>query len=172
MIMRRGVIGLAIVNSVVLGVCVGLLIAVYPCFADDGAKLTGIWKLVTYGVEIQATGQKEPLFGQNATGYLILTPEGRMMAIITAGGRTPPKTTQDRADLLNSMVAYTGMYRVEGDKWIVKIDVAWNPGYLAEQTRFFKVDGDRLDVLTAWAINPNWPEKGMQRGILTFERVK
>ena len=72
-----------------------------------------------------------------------------MMAIITAGGRTPPKTTQDRADLLNSMVAYTGMYRVEGDKWIVKVDVAWNPEFVGtEQTRFFKLDGDQLQVFT------------------------
>jgi hypothetical protein len=49
------------------------------------------------------------------------------MFVLTGEGRKPPQNVQDRADLLNSMVAYTGMYRLEGDKWITKVDVAWNP---------------------------------------------
>jgi hypothetical protein len=37
------------------------------------------------------------------------------------------------------------MYRLEGDKWITKVDVAWSPEFVdIEQTRFFKVEGDRL----------------------------
>jgi hypothetical protein len=39
-----------------------------------------------------------------------------------------------------------------------------------EQARHFKIVGDRLQVLTPWRIMPNWPEKGMQRSIVTFER--
>lgn len=149
------------------------LIAVEPSFADDSAKIIGIWKLVAYEIEIQATGQKEPVMGQNPTGYVIFTPEGRMMGILTGEGRKAAKTIQDRAGLLNSLTSYTGMYRIEEDKWITKIDVAWNPEWLGtEQTRFFKVDGERLQVLTPWKIMPNWPEKGMTRTILMFERAK
>ena len=156
-----------------LAALVWFLILVQPSFADDSAKILGIWKLVSVEAEFQATGQKEPVFGQKPTGYLILTPEGRAMAMTTADGRKAPKTVQDRADLLNSMMAYTGMYRVEGDKWITKVDVAWNPEFVGtEQIRFFKLDGDRLHILTAWAVHPNWPEKGMQRRILTWERAK
>jgi len=95
------------------------------------------------------------------------------MAILTGEGRKAPKTDQDRADLLNSMYAYTGMYHLEGDKWITKVDVAWNPEWIGtEQTRFFKVDGDRLQVVTTWGVAPSWPEKGMGRGVVTFERAK
>jgi len=95
------------------------------------------------------------------------------MAMTTADGRKAPKTVQDRADLLNSMMAYTVMYRGEGDKWITKVDVAWNPEFVGtEQIRFFKEEGDRLHILTAWAVHPNWSEKGMQRGILTWEWAK
>jgi hypothetical protein len=149
------------------------LILVQPSFADDSAKILGIWKLVSFEAEIQATGQKEPVMGQKPTGYIIFTPEGRAMFMLTGDGRKAPKTVQDRADLLNSLIAYTGMYRLEGDKWITKVDVAWNPEFVGtEQTRFFKVDGDRLQVLTTWGVHPNWPEKGMQRRILTFERAK
>ncbi len=149
------------------------LILVQPSFADDSAKILGIWKLVSFEAEIQATGQKEPVMGQKPTGYIIFTPEGRAMFMLTGDGRKAPKTVQDRADLLNSLIAYTGVYRLEGDKWITKVDVAWNPEFVGtEQTRFFKVDGDRLQVLTTWGVHPNWPEKGMQRRILTFERAK
>lgn len=156
-----------------LAVFVLSLVVAQPSFAEDNAKLLGIWKLVSFEAEIQATGQKEPLMGQHPTGYIIFTPEGRGMFMLTGEGRKAPQTIQDRADLLNSLVAYTGMYRLEGDKWITKIDVAWNPEWVGtEQTRFFKVDGDRLQVITAWGVAPNWPEKGMQRRILTFERAK
>jgi hypothetical protein len=65
------------------------------------------------------------------------------------------------------------MYRVEGDKWITKVDVAANPGWVGtEQTRFFRVDGERLQESTAvmqWAARP---EKGMVRFVLTRERAK
>lgn len=95
------------------------------------------------------------------------------MFIVTGEGRKPARTVQERADLLGSLVAYTGTYRLEGDKWITKVEVAWNPEWVGtEQTRFFKVDGDRLQVLTTWRVMPNWPEKGMQRSILMFERAK
>ena len=156
-----------------LAALVWFLILVQPSFADDRAKIIGIWKLVTYEVEIQTTGQKEPVMGQNPTGYVIFTPEERVWFVLTGEGRKAAKTIEDRAELLNTLVAYTGRYRVEGDKWITKVDVAWNPEWVGtEQTRFFKVDGERLQVLTPWRVMPNWAEKGMTRSIITFERAK
>jgi len=153
-------------------VILGLIVmAAKPGFADDRAKLQGVWKLVSYDVEIQATGQKEPLMGQRPTGYAIFTPEGRAMFVVTAEGRKPATTVQERADLFNSVVAYTGTYRLEADKWIVKVEAASIPEWLGtEQVRFFKVEGNRLQVMTPWRIMPNWPQKGMTRSILTWER--
>jgi hypothetical protein len=152
---------------------VGWLVAAQPSFADDREKVIGIWKLVSQEIEIQASGQKEPVMGRSPTGYAIFTPEGRVMFVLTGEGRKPPQKVQDRADLLNSMAAYTGMYRLEGDKWITQVDVAWNPEWVGtEQTRFFKLDGDRLHVTSTWRIMPNWADKGMQRSLLVFEKTK
>jgi hypothetical protein len=152
---------------------VWLLGGVQAGFADEGVRVHGAWKLLSYEVEIQATGQKEPVMGRNPTGFVIFTPEGRAMFILTGEGRKPAKSVQERAELLSSLVAYTGTYRIEGDKWITKVEVAWNPEWVGtEQTRSFRVDGDRLQVLTPWRVMPNWPEKGMQRSIVTFERAK
>ncbi len=149
------------------------LLAVSPGFGAEPGTVHGVWKLVAFEVEVQATGQKEPAMGKNPTGYAIFTPEGRAFFILTGEGRKPAKTVQERADLLNTMAAYTGTYRLEGDKWITKVEAAWNPEWVGtEQTRFFKVEGTRLKVLTPWMVAPNWPEKGMTRSIITFERAK
>ncbi len=152
-------------------VLVLLVIVLKPCFADDRALVQGVWKLVSLEVEMQSTGQKELPMGRKPTGYATFTADGRAFFVLTGEGRKPAKTDQERAALLNSLVAYTGTYRLEGDKWITKIEVAWNPEWVGtEQTRFFKIDGDRLEVLTPWQIIPNWPDKGLTRSILIFER--
>jgi hypothetical protein len=76
-------------------------------------------------------------------------------------------------ELSSTLVAYTGTYRVEGDKWITKVEVAWNPEWVGtEQVRSFKVENGRLQVLTPWRVMPNWADKGMTRSIVTFERAK
>ena len=156
-----------------LVVLVLFLVAVQPSFADDRAKVLGIWKIISYEWEIQATGERQPIMGKIPTGYITFTTEGLMMAIITGEGRKAPNTDQDRAQLFRSMIAYSGRYRLEGDKWITKVDVAWTPARLGtEQVRFFRFDGDRLHVISAWAQSVTRPEKGMARGINTFERAK
>ena len=149
------------------------MIAAHPGFAGDCQQVQGVWKLVSYEVETQATGQKEPPMGKNPTGYVIFTPEGRVFFVLTGEGRKPAKTDKERADLLSTLVAYTGTYRLEGDTWITKVEVAWNPEWVGtEQKRAFKVDGRSLQVFTPWRVMPNWPQKGMTRSIITFERAQ
>jgi len=148
-------------------------LAAQPSFGDEGNKVLGTWKLVSYEVEVQATGQKLPLMGEKPTGYTIFSPEGRVFFVLTGEGRKAAKTDQERAELLNTLVAYTGIYRIEGDKWATKVDVAWNPEWVGtEQVRTFRLDGERLSVLTPWRMMPNWADKGMTRSVVTFERSK
>ena len=144
-----------------------------PSLAEDSNKVIGTWKLVSYEVEIQATGQKGPVMGDKPTGYATFTPEGRIFFVLTGGERKPAKTDHERAELLNTLVAYSGTYRLEGDKWTTNVDVAWNPEWVGtEQVRTFQVYGERLVVLTPWRVMPNWADKGMTRSIVTFERSK
>ncbi len=35
-----------------------------PSFADDSAKARGIWKLVSYEMEFQDTGERRPALGK------------------------------------------------------------------------------------------------------------
>ena len=149
-------------------------IAAAPAAAAEGGNgIAGLWKLVSYQVEVQATGEKLPAMGQHPTGYAQFTSEGRVFFMLTGDGRKPAKSVEDRAELLNTLVAYTGTYRLEGDKWITKVEVAWNPEWVGtEQARTFTIEGDRLNVLTPWRLMPNWADKGMTRSIITFERSR
>ena len=156
-----------------LAVFVLFIIVVQPCFADDYAKTVGTWRLVSFESESQATGEREAVLGKNPTGYIIFTPERRLMVIITGEGRNAAKTDQDRASLFKSMTAYTGVYRIEGDKRITKVDVSWNPDWVGtDVVRFFRFDGERLQIISEWMQSVVRPERGKVRAILTWERAK
>ena len=138
--------------------------------SGDRAPLVGMWRLVSFQREYQATGEREYPMGMAPTGYILFLPEGRMAVVITGEGRTAPTTDQDRAGLFNSLVAYTGPYRVDGDKWITTVEVSANPAWVGmEQTRAFQVSGDRLQETTAWAARP---DGRMARAVITYERAK
>jgi Lipocalin-like domain len=157
-------------KSVLVLIC--WLLAAQPVLADDRAKLLGSWKLISWVQEFQDGSEPRPEYGKNPIGYIIFTPEGRMMAILEGEGRKSPKTDEERVKLFRSMIAYSGMYRLEGDKWITKVDVAWHPDRRgSEQMRFFKLEGDRLYVSTPWMPSPNFGGKVI-RSLLVWERAK
>jgi len=153
-----------------LAVLLGLATVIPAARADD-TKLTGSWKLKSVVTEFQASGDQRAVFGNSPAGYAMFSSEGRVMFVIAGEGRKPAQTNDERATLLTTMFAYSGMYRVEADRFITKVDVSWNESWTGtEQVRFFRVDGDRLDIISAWAPSAVIPEKPIVRGILTFER--
>jgi Lipocalin-like domain len=88
-----------------------------PSLGGDQGSVVGTWKLVSYEVEAQASGERGPVMGQSPTGYASFLPEGRVFFMLTGEARKPGKTDRERADLLSTLVAYTGTYRLDGDKW-------------------------------------------------------
>jgi lipocalin-like protein len=156
----------------VVAVIIGSLLVAQSAISDDRAKLIGTWRMLSSENELQSTGERIPNYGKNPIGYIIFTPEGRMMAFLEREGRKVPKTDEERAAAFQSMIAYSGIYRVEGDKWITKVDAAWNPAWNGtDQIRFFKVEGERLHVITNWQPNPNLGGK-MARAMTSWERIK
>jgi hypothetical protein len=147
-----------------------LLVAMATSFAAERDVLVGNWRLVSFEREYQSAGEREYPMGKAPTGYILFLPEGRMAVLITAEGRKAPATEQDRAGLFNTLVAYTGAYRVEGDKWITTVDVSANPAWVGtDQTRSFRITGNRLQEVTAWAARL---DDRMARAVITYERVK
>jgi hypothetical protein len=151
----------------------GALFAIQPSYANDGSRLVGVWKLLSFRSEFQDGSPTRAMLGEHPSGYIILTKEGRMMSVIEGENRKVPATDADRANLLNTLVAYSGKYRIDGNKWILSVDVAWNPAWDGtEQVRSFELTGNRLTVTSPWQHAPNFPDAAMSRGIVVFERVR
>jgi len=158
-------------HSVALAIFLGML--TQPSFGEEDSRIVGTWRLLSYVAEVQATGEKLAVMGERPSGYVTFLPGGRVFFMLTGEGRKPAKTDHERAELLDTLVAYTGVYSVGGEIWTTSVDVAWNPEWVGtKQARSFKLEGDRLDLSTPWRIMPNWSDKGMTRSIISFERSK
>ena len=156
-------------RAIVLGV---LLLMASPAMADVKSKIVGTWKLVSVMYEDQQTKELTPVLGNKPRGYQIATPEGRWLALVTAENRPVPKTDEERAQALRTMISYSGRYRIEGDKVITKVEVAWNEAWVGgEQVRFVRFEGDKLHIESPPMPHPNVGGK-VVRVIVTWERDK
>ena len=127
--------------------------------------LVGTWRLVSWQVVVDGVAQD--LFGPRPKGWLLLTPEGRAMALTTAEDRVPGDGEAERAALHRSMLAYTGRYRVEGDRFATTVDASWNEAWNGtEQWRHFRIEGDRLLIRSAAAPSILFPGRTDHRLIV------
>ena len=135
---------------------------------DAGARLYGSWRLVSFQVKV--IGEDAPprdIFGPHPFGRLILTPEHTMAAYLSRPDRKPPSSEAEAAALLGSMVAYTGKFRLEGDRFITTVDGAWTEIFKAsEQVRYFALDGDRLSIRTPEQPSGTMPGKRVSSTLL------
>lgn len=114
------------------------------------SDLHGTWKLVSWAIEVMATGKQIRQFGDEPPGFIHFTPEGRMFAVLTASGRKPVETEADQVAAFASLIAYTGRYRTEGNKLVTAVDVSADPAAVGtDLVRFFDLDGDNLKIITA-----------------------
>ncbi len=135
-------------------------------------ELEGVWKLTSFVSESVQTKERRNIYGEKPAGYLVITPE-RFTAVITGEGRKPPQTDEDRLFSFRNMLAYTGLYRIEGNRLTTKVDVAWNEAWNGtDQVRFFRLQGDKLFIEGAPAVSANYPELGQVRGILEWVRSR
>jgi hypothetical protein len=161
-----------VINVTRIGVLVLAVLCWNEACAQDSQNLIGLWKLVSYELEFQDTGERQTPFGAHPNGYGVITAEGRTMAVLTAEGRPIPKSVADRAAAFKTVVAYTGMLKVEGDHWTTHVDVTWNEAWNGtDQVRFFQLDGNTLNITSAWSTNLNYDGR-LTRGLLRWERVR
>ncbi len=98
--------------------------------ADEKEQIIGTWKLVSVMYEDQETKALTPVLGNNPRGRQIATADGRWLALVTADNRPVPKTDEERAQALRTMISYSGRYRVEGNKVTTKVEMAWNEAWV------------------------------------------
>ncbi len=84
-------------------------------------SLVGTYKLVSLVANVD--GKPYEPMGKAAHGYLMLRPT-HFIYFITSENRKFGTSVEDKAALLDSLVAYAGTYRVEGNKLIQTIEVS------------------------------------------------
>lgn len=79
----------------------------------------------------------------------MFTSDGYVTFIIVAANRKPASSNDESAALLKSLLAYTGKFTVDGDKFTTKVDISSNELLTGQdQVRFFKLEGDQLSIRT------------------------
>jgi hypothetical protein len=134
--------------------------------------LFGTWRVTSVKLQVIGEPGERDILGPKPKGYMILTPEPRMMAFLAADNRQPPTNQAEAAAMLQSMVAYTGRITLEPGKFTTDVEISWNQIYVGKpQVRLYTVDGDKLTILTPEQDSATVPGK---RTIskLTFERQK
>jgi hypothetical protein len=136
-----------------------LIIAGTSARADDEQlrkQIVGLWTLVSVVYEDQETNERTPVLGEHPHGRQLATADGRWLALVTAEGRPVPKTDEQRARALQTMIAYSGRYRVENGRVITKVEIAWNEAWVGgEQIRLIRFEGDRLFIESPPMPHPN-----------------
>jgi hypothetical protein len=127
----------------------------------------GTWKVVSFQFEVEGTGDRRNAYDAHPVGVIVITAEGRLLTLLTASDRAP---TAAASDLFDNMMAYSGLFRLQGDRLIVKVDTAWHPAWVGtEQTRSFKRDGDTLSLISDFQEHPKFPGQRV-RGILVWHK--
>jgi Lipocalin-like domain len=136
----------------------------------DKPEVVGVWILRSCHLEVQETGQRFDPFGPNPRGVLIIHTDGRMATMTTPRDQQKPLTDVERAAAFQSLVAYSGKYRLDPpDRFVTTVDVAWfQPWIGTDQTRTYRISGDTLDIFTAPMRTP-WTE-GFAIGVLSWVR--
>ena len=143
-----------------------------PMFADDASKqLVGSWKLTSWTIQIVGGDATEP-FGPNPKGRALFTRDGVAAFIIVGANRKPATNNDEAAELLKSLLLYTGKFSIDGDKFTTKVDISGNELLTGlDQVRFFKLEGDRLSLRTAEQVSSVGIYQGEKVvGALTWER--
>jgi len=129
--------------------------------------LVGTWKLVEFYIEFDDSHERLERYGTNPVGYLVVTDE-RLITLISARERTTDATA---VELLDSMMAYSGRYRLQSDDcFITTVDAAWQPTWIGtEQVRYFKMDGEMLSAASALREEPKYPGRRF-RGVAIWRK--
>lgn len=136
-------------------------------------ELLGTWRMLSWTRTSIATGEVQDALGLNPIGYIAYHADGRMMAFVQRRDRPTldgPLTATQKADLFDTMLAYTASYAIEGETVIHSVDGSWNPVWGREPLiRPFKLVGNRLTISGAPGRDPATGEDVIYQ--MEFDRV-
>lgn len=119
----------------------------------NSQALVGSWRLDAFQLEMPDGTVSHP-YGEDLTGYLFYNEDGFMSAAFMNAERGRVQGDElgaaAAASSYDQFMAYTGPYEVTGDKIRHFVEVSSLEVWTGTiQERWFKIDGDRLELLTA-----------------------
>ena len=131
-----------------------VLLIVTPSLGQQ--PLVGTYKLVSVVVEIDGTPTGG--MGKAPHGYLVLTPT-RAIQFYTADNRKFGTSVAEKAALFDTLVASSGVYRVEGNKLITTMDASWVENLNGKTVvLIWQLSGNRLTLThdpMPWPVDPS-----------------
>src|SRR3954447_19690228 len=150
--------------------------------AADEVKLAGFWRLVSFQTEDVATKTVSNVYGKKPIGHMALRQDGRFHAYASSAPVGPGPTLYDdiacslaHCDPWRHGIVYSGTYRLDGSKFIMRVDYArtegsvgvqpfdmtWTEGRSSsEVVRNFRMESSDAEIVTlhletARMLNPN-----------------
>lgn len=132
--------------------------------------LVGTYKLISFTSKFD-DGTSYEFLGPQPVGYTVITPK-LFTSILVSADRRPGAAADAKLALFNSLIAYSGPYTIEGTKLITDVEVSWNQAWTGtKQGRTWRVEGDKLILVTDWAPSVKDPSKKAS-GHLVWQKVE
>ena len=151
-------------------ICALVLVLLIAAPSLGQQPLVGTYKLVSEVVEVDGTPRETPM-QKAAHGYQVYTPT-RIISFYTSENRKFGTSVAEKAALLDTMAAWSGVYRVEGDKTIATVDTSWVEnmnGMTIVST--WQLSGNRLTITSSPMPYPRDPSKTMIRRVI-WEKIE
>ena len=133
-------------------------------------SLIGTYKLISFTSKFD-DGTSYEFLGPQPVGYIVITPK-LFTSILVSADRKPGATADVKLALFNSLIAYSGPYTIEGTKLITDVEVSWNQAWTGtKQGRTWRVEGDKLILVTDWAPSVKDPSKKAS-GHLVWQKIE
>jgi hypothetical protein len=122
----------------------------------DLNAIVGSWKLVSITLDFVDTGEVLDLYGPDPKGVASISANGRVVFLLMRGDR---QSDAAQSTLFETMGAYAGRCKLEGDVFTTGVDLAWEPSSEGSlRPRFVELEGDRATFRTGEQRDqPNYP---------------
>jgi hypothetical protein len=126
-----------------------------PATAEDApSSIVGFWKMASLTSKVVETGETRLPFGEHPGGYTAFSRNGNFVHLVVKDNRKAPAgadlTDTERADLFKTMAAFSGTYKVEGNKIIFHYEASWVQFRTGtDEARTFDTSGKKLIITSA-----------------------
>jgi len=135
-------------------------------------ELVGVWELRSIDLEFRDDGTRRPAQLSVPSAYLMFTPLGRLLSMLTRPSRAQWGAEREGETLFRATFAYSGRYRLEEGRWVTRVDRTWNDAWTdAVQAHSYRLAAERLTVSTPWLLGDKEGDR-LQRMLFGFEKMR